>query len=130
MRMTNLHGLVVKLVTFGKNSQKSLKAKLDKALQPKVNFSIDASRYDMPSHNPCRRYNFVEKGSNRKSHLLITYIVIIVAKRVILLQSASLGNFLFLKVPFNGFINATKVSLILKDPIKIGYLAFFVDLAG
>ena len=65
-----------------------------------------------------------------KAHLLITFIVIIVAKRVTILQSKNLGYFLFLNEPFNGCLNETKVSLIIKDPMKIGYLSLFVDLAG
>lgn len=46
---------------------KTLKAKLDKSLQRKVTFAIGTSKYDMPSHNPYIRYNFVENGSNSKS---------------------------------------------------------------
>lgn len=65
--MTNLHGLVMKLVIFAKSCKKTLKAKLDKGLQPKVTFDIYISKYDMPYHNPYRRYSFIEKGPNRKS---------------------------------------------------------------
>lgn len=63
-----------------------------------------------------------------KAHLLTTYIVVIGSRNV--LKNASLWDSLFLKVFFNGLLNATKVSLNLKDPMKIGYLTFFVDLAG
>lgn len=45
---------------------KDLKAKLNKALQPKVTFAIDTLKYDMPSHNSYRRYNYVDKSSNSK----------------------------------------------------------------
>lgn len=65
-----------------------------------------------------------------KAYLLTTYIVIIVSRNVTLLESASLRDSLFLKVLFNGYPNATKVLLIIKDPMKIGYLALLVDLAG
>lgn len=35
---------------------------MNKALQTKVTFAIDTSKYDMPSHNPYRRYNYVENS--------------------------------------------------------------------
>lgn len=64
-----------------------------------------------------------------KVHLITTYLVIIVARKVTLLKNESLGDSLFLEVSFNGYPNATKVSLILKDAVKIGYLSLFVDRA-
>lgn len=47
----------------------TLQVKLDKALQLKVTFALDTSKYKMPSNNPYRMYSLVEKSSNRK----ITY---------------------------------------------------------
>lgn len=65
MRMKNLHGLVETCDIWQKEVE-NLQAKLDKTSQPKFTFAIDTSRYKIPSHNPYRRYTFVENGSNRK----------------------------------------------------------------
>lgn len=45
----------------------TLKSKVDKVLQSKVTFVIDTLKYDIYSHNPYRRYIYVEKSSNGKS---------------------------------------------------------------
>lgn len=82
---------------------------MDKALKPKVTFVIDSSKYKMPSHNPYRKYSFVEMVLIAKTHLFTTYIVIIVARNVTLFKNASLRDSLFLEVFINGFLNATKV---------------------
>lgn len=59
----------------------------------------------------------------------ITYLIIIVARKFALLKNEILGDSLFLKMIFNRCPNATLFSLTLKDPMKIGYLALFVDFA-
>lgn len=88
---------------------RALKAKLGKALQPKVIFDIDTSKYDMPYHNPYRRYNYVERVQLAKEHFLTMFIVIVVTWRVILLPSATLGDSLSLNTLINGCLNTTKV---------------------
>lgn len=45
---------------------RTLKAQMDKALQSKITFAIDTSKYDIPYHNTYRRYNYFEKSSNGK----------------------------------------------------------------
>lgn len=65
-----------------------------------------------------------------KESLIITYLVIIVARRAILLKCVSLGNILFLKELLNGFPNATLISVTFKDLIKVGYLFPLFDSTG
>ena len=62
-----------------------------------------------------------------KLHLITTYLVTIIERKVTLLKNSSLGDSLSLKVFFNGCPNATLISLTLKDPMKIGYLLLLFD---
>lgn len=43
-----------------KNEVKSLNVKLIKTLEHKATFTIDTSKYKLPSHNPYRTYKFEE----------------------------------------------------------------------
>ncbi|XP_050896206.1 uncharacterized protein LOC127102934 [Lathyrus oleraceus] len=44
----------------------TLKYKLDKALQPKITFSIDLSKFKRPLNPSYKKYKYVQKDSNRK----------------------------------------------------------------
>ena len=66
--MRNLLGLVMKLATFWQKEVNTLKHKLSKALEPKVTFVVDPTKFKRALFEPYTKYNFVIKDSNSESH--------------------------------------------------------------
>ena len=60
---------------------KTLKAKLDKALQPKITFSIDRSNFRSSMINPYKKYNYEIKDPPSKSNLPKTLTCLYCCKR-------------------------------------------------
>lgn len=46
----------------------TLKPKFNKPLEPKVTFAINPTKFKKKLNVPDKKYNFVVRGSNRKSH--------------------------------------------------------------
>lgn len=103
---------------------------MNNALEQKVTFTIDSTKFKRSINMPYKKYKFVVKESNEKVILIITSLVTIVAGKVIPFQYATLWYNWFLKMYFNGFLSSTMFPLTINDPMKIGYQSLLFDLVG
>lgn len=130
LRMRYLLGLVLKLVTFGKKWLLLWNPNWTKVLESKVTFTINLIKFKISLNVSYKKYNFVVKESNIKSHSHHHLSCHYCCKKAIPFLNINLGNNWFLNVCFNGFPSETMFPLTLKDPIKFGYLSLLFDLVG
>lgn len=99
-----------------------------KALEPKVTFVIDSTKFTRSLNVPYKKYKFVIRESNRESHSHNHLTCHYCYKKGHNISKCNFRRYLVPRGVFQWLPKFKNVSLTLKDPMKIGYLALLFDL--